>query len=134
LGGFWSKRLVELVQVAANLVTGMRRQPGKLKRGDASAVVDSHDNRFSVNARGNIQDKGKGHLLRVPERHHGAERETMLREVAHHSTVGRRKFHVDEAQRPFSVLRPALGFQSHGSSVEGILTPKTVFGRAVVGQ
>jgi hypothetical protein len=81
-----------------------------------AAVVDANDNRFAVNPGGSIQHKGKRNLLGMPKRHHGSEREAMLREVSHHSSIGRREFDVDEAQGAFSKSRSALGLYGHGNT------------------
>jgi hypothetical protein len=94
----------------------MRRQAGKFKRRDVAAVVDAKNNRFPINPGGTIQHKGKRNLFGRTKRYHRTEREPVLRKVAHHAAVGGRKFDVDEAQRAFSKLSPALGFQGHGST------------------
>jgi hypothetical protein len=99
---------------AANLIARLGRQAGKLECRNVAAVVNAHDNRFSINSCGTIQRKRKWNLFGLPERQHGTQREPVLREVSHHSAVGGRKFDVDEAQRPFSKLRPAVGLQGHG--------------------
>jgi hypothetical protein len=81
-----------------------------------SAVVDANDDRFSINSCSSIQRKGEGNLFGLPERYHGTEREAMLREVSHHPSIGGREFDIDEAQRAFSKLRPAVGLQTHRSN------------------
>ena len=114
--GVRGKRLIKFIQPAADLVAGVRRQPGKLECRDMAAVFQTNDNRFPINPGSSIQRKGKGNLLGLPKRDHGAERKPVLREVSHHPAVGGRKFDVDEAQRAFSKLRSTLGFHGHGNT------------------
>jgi hypothetical protein len=114
--GLRRNRLIEFILPAANLVARVGRQAGKLECRDMTTVVNAHDNRFSINSGGGIQRKREWNLFGLPERQHGTQRKPMLREVAHHSAVGGRKFHVDEGQRAFSKLRPAVGLQGHGNT------------------
>jgi hypothetical protein len=97
-----------------NLVAGMRRQPGKFERGNAAAIIDPDDNRLPINPGRCLQHEGKWNFFGLPKRHHGTQGKSVLRKVAHHSAVGRGKFDINEAQRPFSKLLPAIGFQTHG--------------------
>jgi hypothetical protein len=81
-----------------------------------AAVFQANDNRFPINPGRSIQRKRKRNLLGMPKGYHRAEREAVFREVSHHPAVGRGKLDVDEAQRAFSKLRPALGLHGHGST------------------
>ena len=81
-----------------------------------AAILDAQNNRLAIDPGGTIQHEGKRNLFGGTDRHHRAERKALLGEVTHHAAVGGRELDVDEGQRAFSVLRPALGLQSHGSS------------------
>jgi hypothetical protein len=54
------------------------RQAGKLECRDVAAVVNAHDNRFSINSCATIQRKRKWNLFGLPERQHGTQREPVL--------------------------------------------------------
>jgi hypothetical protein len=95
--GLRRNRFVELVQPAANLVAGVRRQAGKLERRNMAAVVEAKNNGFPINPGRRIQRKRERNFFGWPEGHHRSQRKPVLGEIAHHSAVGGRKFDVDEA-------------------------------------
>lgn len=93
---------VEFFQPAANLIARVRRQSGKLERGNAPSVRDPNHNRLTINPNAVIKRKGKRNLFGRLERHHGANRKSALGEVAHHSAVRGRKLDVHKTHRAFA--------------------------------
>ena len=81
-----------------------------------AAVFNAQNDRFAVNPGRIFENKGERKLFGCTYRNHRADGKPLLGKVAHHAAVGGRKLDVNEAQRAFSVLRPALGLHSHGNT------------------
>ena len=113
---FPGQGFIEFFEPAANIVARVGWQTRKFESNDVAVVFQPHDDGFPVDTSRGVQRKRKRNFFGWFQRHHGAKRESVLGEIAHHPTVGGREFHVDKGQRTFADLGAAIGFDAHGPS------------------